>query len=347
MIAEISRLRSISQMQIDCVNTIFSQRAEKHMNKNEYDLLRNGAAFEIRTTSGVLALTDNDRVDFLQRMTTNDIAALKPDESTVTVLPSPTARVLFAFTVVAQEETLLCLPAPGQTEALSKHLRSQIFFMDKVKVADLSEAQVRIRLMGPQANAVLNEMGVANVDSADDGAVLKHDMCLAVKQVRHEIPGFELIVPVDAQAALIEKLNDAGAAQVSDEAALTARRIELGRPAVAHELVDTYSPLESGLAWTCAENKGCYTGQEIIARQITYDKVTKTLVGLTSEAPFNESDDVLVDGRSAGQVTSVGHSPALDKFVGLAVLKRPHNEAGTQVIIGEASSEVQQLPMTA
>ena len=74
---------------------------------------------------------------------------------------------------------------------------------------------------------------------------------------RYDIPGYELVVPVEGLAALVDLLTDAGATEVSDQAALTARRVELGRPTAAHELTDAYSPLESGLAWTCAENKGC------------------------------------------------------------------------------------------
>ena len=91
---------------------------------------------------------------------------------------------------------------------------------------------------------------------------------------------------------------------------------------------DAYNPLESGMAWVCAENKGCYTGQEIIARQVTYDKVTRTLVGLQSDGPLNPGAAVQVDGRSVGSVTSAVYSPQRDAYVGLAILKRPHNSAG-------------------
>lgn len=315
------------------------------MNNNEYSALRTDAAYEIRSNTGILALSDNDRVDFLHRMTTNDIAALNPNEANVTVLPSPTARILFVFTVIAQADRLLCLPAPGQAEALSKYLRGQIFFMDKVKVTDLSESFVRIRLMGPQAEAKLIELGWANVDVADEGTVLNRESAIAVKQEQYEIPGFELIVPVNELGSIVEGFEQSSVTEVSDGATLTTRRIELGCPAVEHELIDTYSPLESGLAWTCAENKGCYTGQEIIARQITYDKVTKTLVGLRSDAAFEQDDDVIVDGRRAGQVTSAVHSPTLGQYIGLAVLKRPHNEPGTEALIGGVPVTVEMLPL--
>lgn len=319
------------------------------MNNNEYQALHNGAAFQLRPTGGVLELSDNDRVDFLQRMTTNNIAALKPGQSTVTVLPNPMARVLFAFTVVAQDETLLCLPAVGQTETLSKHLRGQIFFMDKVKVADLSAELARLRLMGPEAASTLSSAGLVEGDPAEiaDGTLLQGDGVTAIKQMQYDVPGFELLVATEEQDGLIEKLTAAGAIQLSDDEAYTTRRVELGRPKVSHELIDTYTPLESGLAWTCAEDKGCYTGQEIIARQITYDKVTKVLAAITSDAQLTEGDDVLVDGRSMGKVTSVAHSPTLGRYMALAVLKKPHNQSGINVSIGDADAVTEALPLVA
>ncbi len=94
-----------------------------------------------------------------------------------------------------------------------------------------------------------------------------------------------------------------------------------------------YNPLEAGLSWTCAENKGCYTGQEILARQVTYDKVTRTLVGLVGDGALVQGGVVKVDGREAGMVTSSSDSPARKAPVALAILKRPFNELGTVVSV--------------
>ena len=105
-----------------------------------------------------------------------------------------------------------------------------------------------------------------------------------------------------------------------------------------------YSPLEAGLAWACAENKGCYTGQEIIARQVTYDKVTRVLVGLRSAALLAPGADVLAAGRAVGSVTSAAFSPALQTPVALAILKRPAHEPGTVVTVGDAAAVVTPLP---
>ncbi len=144
--------------------------------QQEYQALRSGAALQRRPNGGVLALADADRVDFLQRMTTNDVKALAGNaadgQSCVTVLTSPTAKIVQVFTVLARADDVLLLPALGAAEALARHLRGQIFFMDKVKVSDLSAQFARLRLMGPQALTALAATGLdyAAVPAKGSGA---------------------------------------------------------------------------------------------------------------------------------------------------------------------------------
>jgi folate-binding protein YgfZ len=175
--------------------------------------------------------------------------------------------------------------------------------------------------------------------------VLQDDL-VVVAQPQYEVPGFEALVPTAQVGSITDRLVAAGAHPISD-AGYEARRIELGRPAAGAELLEEYSPLEAGLAWTCAENKGCYTGQEIIARQITYDKVTKNLVRMQLQNAVPVGSDVSVEGRSVGSVTSIAHSPTLNAPVALAIVKRPHNAPGTVVEVGGQSATIQELPLVA
>ena len=315
---------------------------------DEYTALRDGAALQLRPDAGVLVLTDADRADFLQRMTTNNVAALRPGQSCVTVLTNPTARIVQVFTVAlpaGEPDALWLLPAPGETAALERHLRGQIFFMDKVRVANRSADFARLRLMGPGATTALAALGF-DVTQAADGAVLAHASLLAVVQHEYDLPGVELVVPTARLDAVAAALQQAGAVLLIDARAYHARRVELGRPAPGAELIGEYTPLEAGLAWACAENKGCYTGQEIIARQVTYDKVTRMLVGLRGAAPLAAGAALTADGRDVGAVTSAAWSPALDAHLALAVVKRPHHAAGTTLLADGVAAVVQELPFT-
>lgn len=307
----------------------------------EYQALTQGAALIDRGMGDVIRLSDADRHDFLHRMTTNAINGLPPGRSVVTVLTSPTARILFVFTVLARQEELLLLPAPGQGGALARHLRGQIFFMDKVQLQDVGNEWARLRLVGAQAATVAVACGLPAADLKPNDWRMHEDV-LALAQADYDLPGYELLVPASQHADLRSRLLAAGATPVASAAA-EARRVELGRPAPGAELTEEVNPLEAGLAWTCADNKGCYTGQEIIARQITYDKVTKSLAGLRSATLLTPGSELRVEGRSAGVVTSAAHSPALDAPIALAIVKRPYNQPGTtvQVVSDNATDDAQ------
>lgn len=309
---------------------------------NDYMALTTGAALLARPTAGLLILTDADRHDFLHRMTTNQINKLAPGTATVTVLTSPTARILFAFTVLSRPDELWVLPAPGQTTPLERHLRGQIFFMDKVKVRNASETSHRYRLMGPKAERVLGDLGFAVADLADEHW-LEQDGIVVLNQMRFDVPGYELVVPAAQVEALVARLTAAGAPLLTDEHAYERYRIELGRPVAGHELTEDFNPLEAGLAWTCADNKGCYTGQEIIARQITYDKITKSLVGLRAAHPLSVGAELNAEGRSAGTVTSTTNDDT-GAPMALAIVKRPYHEPGTTLTIDGQTVDVVALP---
>jgi folate-binding protein YgfZ len=199
--------------------------------------------------------------------------------------------------------------------------------MDKIRLRNLSADYGRMRLMGQQADAVLAAAGLP-MEEASDGEWIEYDGTILVRQQNYDVPGVEIVAPSARLDALREHLVGAGAVICADEAVYTARRIELGRPLPGAELTADYTPLEAGLAWACAENKGCYTGQEIIARQITYDKVTKTLVALRSAQHLAASDILTADGREVGSVTSAAFSPTLGAAIALGIVKRSHNQPG-------------------
>ncbi|MCB0045438.1 MAG: hypothetical protein KDD92_08415 [Caldilineaceae bacterium] len=305
----------------------------------DYAALTASAAVQVRSDYGVLLLAGPDRSAFLQRMTTNDIAALVPGQSAVTILTSDTARNRFAFTVVCRDEDFLLLPGPGEAAALAQELQSKIFFMDKVTVANISAPVKRLRLMGPEADGILAQAGVELTDTPDGGWQRAGELTV-IKQFAYDVPGYVLLQPAAGVDDLIRRLQTIGAHVLQRNEAYEARRIELGRPRPGAEIVNAYTPLETGMAWVCAENKGCYTGQEIIARQITYDKVTKYLVTLRSAEPLAPGASVTAGDKNAGAITSAAYSPALNAYLALAVLKRAYAEADAVVLVDGVTAQV-------
>jgi folate-binding protein YgfZ len=154
-----------------------------------------------------------------------------------------------------------------------------------------------------------------------------------------------LIAPALSVAEVEAALCALGLSPLSPEA-YEELRIEAGLPG-PHELSEDYNPLEVNLRDTVSDSKGCYTGQEIIARQITYDKVTRNLVGLRLTDAAERGSRILHEGHKIGEVTSIVNSPRLG-WIGLAVIKRPASDAGTTLAVigegGEVPATVVQLP---
>ncbi len=310
------------------------------VDEHAYQALVSGAALQLRPHFGVLRLTGRDRVDFLQRMTTNDIARLQAGQAAVTILTNPVARIDAVFTVFCRQDDLLLLTSEGQADALRQRLQGQIFFMDKVTVTDESAVLRRLRLLGPTAEELLAAAGLPQ--PTDDDSFLEEAGVTVLRQERFDLPGYAIICAADELIARHERLTDAGAVLLTDSAAYETRRIELGRPRPGQELTDAFNPLEAGMTWACADDKGCYTGQEIIARQLTYDKVTRSLVRLRGDLPLTEGAPVSVNDRAVGTVTSSAYSPEAGPLA-LAILKRPHNVEGATVTVEGNAAHVEQI----
>ncbi len=320
----------------------------------EYTAARHGAAVLDRADAGIFSLGGETRVDFVQRQTTNDVKRLAPGQATITVLTNPQARIIDTLLVLARSGDFLLLNGPPRRDQLAPYLRGMIFFMDRVTVRDLNGEFGQLDLLGPQAPELLttatHDPALTELPLFAWRDVLVNDNPLTLVR----LPGpatdvWRLIVPAATIGQVWDALVEAGA-QPLGRAAYDALRVESGYPAPGPELNDQVTPLEAGLLAYISESKGCYTGQEIIARQITYDKVTRYLCGLRLERlPASGTDaDVLVAGRVVGRVTTTAMSPTLGCPVALAYVKR-EVEPGAAVVVrtgeGEMGATVLALPL--
>ncbi len=305
---------------------------------------------------GILRINGPDRADFLQRQTTNDLRKLSPGQPLTTILTSATGRVLDVLTLVEfpaedpQAGGFLAITLPGRGAQTAGFLQKKIFFMDKVTVEDLSKEYRLFRLYGPGATTALHEAELPYpsdqpevVSTTVDGA----PVVLIVQPVQSG-GGLSLVVPAAIAGIITARLLETGAEAI-DAATAEILRVERGLAGAAGELNGDYTPLETNLDWAISDSKGCYTGQEVIARQITYDKVTRQLVGVKLGAETTSGEQVWVEGKAVGVITSFANSPRGGPLA-LAILKRPHNRPGTRVKVGESASgqegEVYALPFS-
>jgi folate-binding protein YgfZ len=305
-----------------------------------YQAAVENAAFYRHPEAGYLRIIGPDQANFLQRQTTNDINLLVPGHSLVTVLTSATGRILDVLRLLAEPGGAICaIPLPGQAASTANFLKSRIFFMDKVSIVDASNEFVQIELVGPQMPDLLDRIGCQVMPQLDE--VLPVEVggvqINLIRQPDWAGMGFCLLLPVETSQGVITTLLSTGVVQITPEI-YEILRVEASLPGAGTELTSDYTPLETGLSAAIAENKGCYTGQEVLARQMNYDKVTQHLVGLRLQVLAQTGERIFAEGRSIGTITSCVDSPRFGP-IALAIIKRPYHQPGTHVTVGNGDGE--------
>jgi len=299
---------------------------------------RHTAAFSELTSYGWLRLMGRDRLDLLNRLSTNDLRKLAAGEGLPSVLTSPVGRVMALMLVYVGAETVHVRLMPGQAQGITRYLSSMIFFQDAVEVADLSETTAQFALYGPQSGDLLARLSGLALDPVPEYGWRDGTLAGAVVSLHRGGPleAWDWTVVTDlTQRQEVQAALSSGAGQLTTETA-ELLRIKAGIPAWGRELSDQVTPLETGLLPAISFRKGCYTGQEVIARQTNYDKVTRNLVGLVFDAAppgalgSGETWQVRGPGRG-GFVGSAAYSPDLDRMIALAVVPRELAQPGTAV----------------
>ncbi len=283
-----------------------------------YHQARASIAVFIDERSMYLRLTGETRVDYLQRQTTNDITKLSDGAVMHTVLTNPSARILDVLTLLpeANRDSIGVIPLPDRGAETLAHFNSRIFFNDKVKFEDVSDTLTQLTVIG-HSFTLLTSLDLTLPKKLDD--VITSQVADATVTLYQTAPQqIHIIVDASSRSDVLAALNTTGVIEVP-EPIYNVLRVECGL-AGPSEMTESYTPLEIGLRDYISDDKGCYTGQEVIARQITYDKVTKQLVGLTSGRMLEPGTELRADGRRVGYVTSSVESPMFGP-IALAVVK--------------------------
>ena len=241
-----------------------------------------------RSHWGCIRITGADRVRFLHNQTTNNIEQLKEGQGCHTVFVTSTGRTIDLASVYALPDALLLTVSPGMAKQLYDWMDRYIFFSDKVTLADESEQSCLFTLLGEGADTVMTSVGSSALVSQPE---FTHQIVtlpsaqieiLAAVGSDLAIPGYTFLGKREDAARLQKALVAAGATVGSTEQ-WESLRILQGRPMPAQELTEDDIPLEAGL-WHCVSfEKGCYIGQETIARLNTYQGVKKRLWGILLE----------------------------------------------------------------
>ncbi len=298
-----------------------------------YQAAHEALAYYVVPEPGTLLISGETRIEYLQRQSTNDMGLLAPTRAVPNILTSASGRILEVFALVQDGDAILLLTQPGHAAGLAAYFQKHLFFNDQVKIEDRSQHWAQIELHGPQAGAALAALGFERNPTLDE--VLHIDFAGQPLRVIGEegfasSPSFKLIMPSSLAEKLVARLKVSGA-EALDLQTREILRVESGKPG-APEFVDTNTPFEIGLDRYVSAEKGCYTGQEVLARQVTYDKVVRHLTQLGAAQPIPVGAAVQAESKTIGTVSSAAASPRLGELA-LAVLRKPYAQPGTKVEI--------------
>jgi folate-binding protein YgfZ len=317
-----------------------------------YAAAHTGAALHDSSARGHVWMRDRDRAALLHRLSTNHIERLQPGEGTETVLTTPIGRMIDLLDVYCLEDGLLLVTSPGQGATIHGYLRKNIFFNDRVKVEDAGATLGEVTLYGPRAAALLAGLGIAVAELAPRGIAVAtwQDTPLYVAGAAPiGGSGYRLMAAPDTLEGLGAALGAAGAVWL-DAATYDVLRVERGYAAFGRELSQEYIPLETGLWSAVSFNKGCYVGQEIIARMESRGRLARQLQGLRfaalPELPAEASVPLArleAEGKEAGDLTSLVDSPRYG-LIGLGYVRTAHAAPGTILHVAGSRVEVTALP---
>jgi len=300
---------------------------------SEYAAATTSVGIHDASHMGRLKAIGEDSLDLLNRMSTNKVIDLDVGDGAVTVLTTDRGRIVDVLGVANQGDFVILLTSPGQQQPVIEWL-DKYTIMEDLVINDISSETSMLAVIGPDAGKLIdltpNQLAQDSltIQSINLGGI----DAFAVEQPLDSLSRYWLIVELNNAARLWQYLTEKGATPLGVNA-MDAVRVNYGVPEYGPELGEPYNPLEAGLIGSVDFTKGCYIGQEVIARLDSYKKVKRYLVSLSFDvtATVSSGDELTQDGQAVGTVTSVAPEPSGGILKGLGYVKAANAAPGTRL----------------
>jgi len=317
----------------------------------EHTALREAAAVLDLSFRGRICLTGADRQRFLHGQVTNDVTGLKVGEGCYAALVTAKAKMVSDLNLYLLPDEILLDFEHGLAEKVAPRLEKFII-ADDVQVVNAAPHYGLLSVQGPKAAEVLGQTGIQiklPEKSFSFSAAKTSDLgeIYLMNQARLQTAGFDLFAPAGAMEAAAEKLLAAVrriGGRVCGWQALELARVEAGIPRFGADMDESNLAPEAGIqSRAISYSKGCYTGQEVIARIRTYGQVAKSLrrLRLADDLPQlpAQGDKLFKDGKEAGYLTSVARSPSLSANLALGYIRREADQIGAELALHVSGKE--------
>ncbi len=300
--------------------------------------LEKAALFDLSGLN-VLRVHGKDHTDLLHRLSMNELRQMQPDDLLVNAFPDAKGKIVEAVFMVRRPDALELITGFQRGQSMATWLDRYIFIED-VSIDDITEEKALLLLVGPEADSLLSpgearmhftqlEWGGATVEVARVEGLLPNGIL-----IRAASSDTERIYQHCLQLAAEKRLRLAG------NRAFHALRVREGVPMHGHEFGEDANPYEAGLKRYISYTKGCYIGQEVIARLDTYDKVKYDYTGLwiDTREPLAAPLAVLRHDQEVGKVTSAAWLPDAGRTAAIARIRRKALEEGGAFIVRSGES---------
>src|SRR6266498_291394 len=321
----------------------------------EYAAVRESGAGMIDLSSrGRIHVSGSEAIQFLNGLITNDLKTLPGDRWMPAAFPNVQGRLIAHIRVICCEKTAagrvesptFLLDTEAATHERALKTIERFTLAGDFRVRDLNSETAMITIQGKQAAQVIESvLGHAVQTMPNDGAISipwQNAAIMVIRATHSGENGFDLIVKSEQASELWQVLNQSGAQPVGFDA-FEVLRLEAGQPRFGIDMDETTVVTEAGLDDAVSFTKGCYVGQEIIARIKYRGHVAKRLTGVLFDCARKIERGVKirsVEGREIGTITSVTYSPHLGRTIALGYVKYDYLAPGTEVRLNEGQEEV-------
>jgi folate-binding protein YgfZ len=308
--------------------------------QQEHDsILREACGLVDRSERGKLALTGSEAKSFLAGQVTNDVEALEPGTGCYAAFLTHKGKMQGDLRILDLGDELWLDTERSALQGIFNAIhRAQVGFDAELHKRTLQQGL--LSLVGPQARAVAGDVA-ADIPAAEHANAYGELDGIAVLAIATDV-GVDLVCDAAETAALSAALTARGAVPVP-EATVETLRVERGRPRYGVDLDDATIPQEADLNERAVSfTKGCYVGQETVARLFYKGKPNRHLRGLRLSAPVASGTELTLDGKPVGRVGSIADSPAHGP-IALALVRR-EAQPGATLSAGTAHATVVELP---
>ncbi len=307
----------------------------------EYRALHESAGVADLSFRGRICLVGADRKRFLHGQVTNNVKDLPNGQGCYAALVTAKGKLQSDLYIYQLAEEILLDFEPGLTALVLERLEKYII-ADDVQMVDVGSQYGLLTIQGPKAAQAISilDLGFSIPSQPLSFSSITHPELGEVYCMNHArgpAPGCDLFVPTAGLAVLARRLAESVVrvdGTVCGWAALEAARIEAGLPRFNADMEESNLAPEAAIeARAISYNKGCYIGQEVIARIRTYGQVAKALRGFRFDGTAlpRRGDKLFAGEREVGYVTSAVHSPAAQGGIGLGYVRREQNAEGTKL----------------